>query len=249
MIIRPYKNGSQSAHELKLALTVKGIRCIITQKPLRRQASIINWGGTPGYDQRTYRKVFNPDTSRLVNKLTFFQHIGNDGGLQWTVDRDTASGWKKVMCRTKLTGHSGEGIVVWDSEMKKENLTISPLYVRYQPKEAEYRVHTGLTRDRGGVELIFCQRKVFAKRDGMAAPRSWDVRNLDNGFIFQNHEPQAELVQFVSDFHLKHFSGLDFCAWDVLYNRGRYYILEGNTAPGLEPRTAQMYANYFEKVM
>jgi hypothetical protein len=84
-------------------------------------------------------------------------------------------------------------------------------------------------------------------------PKSWDVRSHDNGFIFQAY-PQEKLNQLPPEIFRvaklgmeKHFPKMHFAALDILYHQpsNTAIICEGNTAPGLENNTVNVYARYF----
>ncbi len=240
MIIRPYKNFSEGARALKQALVARGVRCFITQKaPVRKNSLVVNWGGTAAYNQDAYPRVLNRHPEALVNKLDFFQAVGHtEDVLEWTTDPEVARGWRKVVCRTVLNGSEGRGIIIWRNG--EGDLPRAPLYTKYHKKTHEYRVHLF---DNGN---FHAQRKVFPQ--GRGEPKNWDIRSHDNGFIFQA-EPELP-VQVLGAINGAIVAGdfnLNFCAWDVLYNNetGRARVIEGNTAPGLEGRTVDVYADYF----
>lgn len=251
LAIWAYNTGSRSAHELSAALEAPIIRH--TGSKFRgwglKSFKIINWGST---ECKSYDNVLNPASlvQRASNKLTAFTSWGGTHCPRiplWTTSRKEASEWfsqKKfkeclVVCRTILSGHSGNGIVISSSPRE---LVDAPLYTLYIPKDAEYRVHMADWR----VEPIFVQRKV---RDPDREPTTWKVRSHANGFIYQhNHKsdiPLDVLAQAASAFKA---SSLDFGAVDVIYNERerKAYVLEINTAPGLEGETILRYANAFK---
>jgi hypothetical protein len=246
MIIRPNKNFSEGARNLKQALTARNVKCFITQKaPANPRSMIVNWGGVPAYDQGRYPNVLNRDCRSLTNKLDFFNHVGHtEDTIEWTTDPAVASRWRKVVCRTVLNGSEGKGIIIWRNG--EGDLPRAPLYTKYHKKTHEYRVHVF---HRNGAYRTHVQRKVFVKgKDGLLEPKNWDVRSHDNGFIFQTENDNvpgpviANPVRVASG-----FVALDFCAWDVLYNEETKIarVIEGNTAPGLEGQTVNVYADYF----
>jgi glutathione synthase/RimK-type ligase-like ATP-grasp enzyme len=245
--IFPYRQGSSSAKKLSQALG---------GKVLKRQGSsfipkpsdvIINWGD----GQCPIANCLNkPDAIRLAsNKLHAFRAMSLAGvSVPLFADTTANVSWKGLtVVRHRLQGHSGEGIELVED---KTNLPHAPLYVQYIKKEQEYRVHLG-RRDVGngvGVHTVAVQRK--ARREGFQNP-NWQVRNHDNGFVFIRngfttppsviHEAKQALVAL----------GLDFGAVDVVYNEkeGRAYVLEINTAPGLEGQTITDYAAYFQNAI
>lgn len=167
---------------------------------------------------------------------------------KWTVYNDDAERWieegKKVVCRTILNGHGGAGIVIAASV---DELVDAPLYVQYIPKKAEYRVHVfnGDDGEQYWTEIIDIQRKI--KKPG-EEPLDWQIRSHDNGFIYvrENIEPIPQCVRDVA-WRCFRETNLHFGAVDVIYNerQDRAYVLEINTAPGLEGQTVSSYANAF----
>jgi hypothetical protein len=193
------------------------------------------------------------------NKLSFFRHA-NERLLQgfipdWTESRTQAQlmsdAGHKVVCRTVLTGHSGNGIIIVEPG---QQVPQAPLYTKYQKKTAEYRVHLGRLRG-GGVGTIDFQRKV---RDPDREPTDWNVRSHQNGFIYiRNSRDGTPLTMpdrvFEAAREVFNASGLSFGAVDVIYHQsgttepGRAWVLEINTAPGLEGTTVTNYNNFIRE--
>ena len=137
-----------------------------------------------------------------------------------------------VVARTILRGHSGNGIVMLSSNQDQVN---APLFTQYVKKKDEYRVHVFKEKP------FFVQRK--ARKSSVETP-NWQIRNLAGGFIYARQE--LDVPECVEDVALKVFerTGLDFGAVDIIYNEreNQFYVLEVNTAPGLEGTTLQKYA-------
>lgn len=237
--VLPYKQGSKGAKALAtelggLVLKVEGSN----YKP-RPDDVVINWGGS----DNAPRATVNNDRERLAsatNKLTFFQSLKGSGLTPdfWTRKEDIPESAFPVVARTILSGHSGAGIVIGAD---RASLPDCPLYVRYIKKKDEYRVHVG----KGGKIISLQQKK---RRQGFENP-NWQVRNHGNGFVYvrDNINPPEQVVNVA----LQAFSvlGLDFGAVDVIWNEHdkRAYVLEINTAPGLEGQTVKDYADYFRE--
>lgn len=246
-----YKPGSRGAAALAEALGARVLRHEGSVWRPRLGDTVINWGSTADlrFDQAT---IMNPpELVRIAgNKLSFFQYVfgpESQGGVpripDFTTDRVEAQNWLNrghiIVCRMSLTGHSGHGIIIVSGQ---DTLPEAPLYVKYVKKDSEYRVHIF---DR---EVIDLQRKV---RDPDREPLDWKVRSHSNGFIFQRNNinvPQDVLEQARRAFVV---SGLDFGAIDVIWNRNEQqaYVLEINTAPGLEGSTVPNYANAFRRLI
>lgn len=255
MILFPYKNGSSGAKDLADALGIRQIKRERSRFRGSQEKLVINWGSSETTEEVSKCQVLNkPEAVALAtNKLRFFQHInfinrqGNDYceiPLFYTSINQAASlidAGYKVVCRTVLTGHSGEGIVIASTTGE---LVTAPLYVQYRPKKREYRVHvfTG--------EVVDVQRKA---RD-LEVPEervNWQVRNHDNGFVYVRDENINDIPRQVLGNALAavRMCGLDFGAVDVIYNEAttQASVLEINTAPGLSGTTLEGYRERFEQ--
>ena len=257
----PYRAGSRSATSLSRALNGLCVRLNGRSRFRPRPDDvIINWGNT---DPPIAPNRNGCDLRQVSNKLNFFNLIrdserGDIIPSFWTnpndIPDDVFEGDGRVVCRTVLAGHSGEGIIIANT---REELVDAPLYVEYIKKQEEYRVHVGKTYEpilRAGertttrvvpnFSIISGQRK--ARRLDVETP-DWQVRNHANGFIYarENLNP-PDCVLEVAKLALQ-ATDLDFGAVDVIYNQhyDRAYVLEINTAPGLEGQTVEDYANFF----
>ena len=215
------------------------------RKPLKKDV-IVNWGSSTGLTSPAIpaeARVLNSlgAVKRAANKLlTFIAMAGEHVEcVPWTANADLADEWLgegyTVVARTILTGHSGEGIILLDSNAE---FVDAPLYTKYVPKVAEYRVHVV----NGAV--IDTQRKV---RNPEVEPLSWKIRSHKNGFIFQRGNIAADAERDSLAIQAVESLGLDFGAVDIITDKtGRSYVLEINTAPGLEGQTVTSYANAFQ---
>jgi len=180
-----------------------------------------------------------------ANKLNTFNKLAQDERTQnnlprFTTDKAVAASWEKdVYVRHVLTGHSGRGIQIVEAGGE---LPDAPLYTGYIKRQDEYRVHVA------GGEVIFVQRKA-RKLDVPDDQVNWKVRNLEGGFIYANEG--VEISEDVKQLCINAIEilGLDFGAVDLVNTRkGKFFILEVNTAPGLGGTTLEKYAEYFTKV-
>lgn len=242
----PYKAGSCGAKELANALGARVLRRQGSKYRFREGDLVINWGARdcPFHGKGVANQ---PDTIEpAANKLTCFQMM-KEAGVSiprfWTNKADIPDDAFPIMCRTKLQAHSGEGIVVAE---RRDQLVNAPLYTQYIKKKHEYRVHV-IRRLGAGTSIITVQRKA-KKNDRDDA--NFMVRNLANGFVYvmDDNTPQC-----VKDEAIKALesTGLAFGAVDVIYNehQNKAYVLEINTAPGLEERTAKEYAKVFQQIV
>lgn len=238
--IYPYKQGSKSAKKLAEVL---GCKVLKTQGSKYRPQSgdvVINWGS--GHCPYTIPTVLNKSDAigRASNKLTAFRRF-KEAGVSipefWTSKEEVPTDGTKIVARTNLSGHSGAGIVIWDGS---GDLVSASLYTKYIKKADEFRIH--VMKDKA----FFIQRK--ARKIAVENP-NWEVRNLEGGFVYVAHslddvpdEAKENAVRSIIAL------GLDFGAVDLIHGRdGKWYILEVNTACGLEDRTAEKYKEAFHE--
>lgn len=257
LLIYSYNPGSEGAKNLKEALGIQRIKNERSKFVGGPGKTVINWGSTEVPLEVRKCRIINIPTAvqGVANKLTFFQRISrHERGIlpPWTTDQKEAVAWAAgghtVCARTILNGHSARGLVL----MEKDNprgFVKAPLYTRYVKKQEEYRVHVAMG------EVIDVQRKTLNKERAEEIKNAgqeinWKVRNLENGFIYQrnNVHPGANVL----DVALKavRYSELDFGAVDIVVDSGtkQAFVLEINSAPGLEGTTVENYANVFRRL-
>lgn len=244
--VYPYKAGSRSAKALAEACGGRVLRKVGSKYRFREGDLVINWGASDcpfkGRGVANQPNAIEPAS----NKLKCFQ-LMKDAGVNipqfWTKKDEIPDNAFPIMCRTKLQAHSGEGIVVAE---RREQLVNAPLYTQYLKKKQEYRVHA-LRKPGGGTSIITVQRK--AKRNGVD-DANFMVRNLANGFVYVVEDRPPECVKEEA-FKALESTGLAFGGIDVVYNekQNKAYVLEINTACGLEDRTAEAYAKAFKELV
>lgn len=246
--VYPYKKGSRSARRLAAILSGKVLKLDTRIIPFNWDV-IINWGSSScPYETANCRLLNKPSAVKTAaNKREAFRALEAAGVSIPKFASSTADvKWTgTTVVRHKLTGHSGEGIEIAENT---ENLPAAPLYVEYVKKEDEYRIHVV------GDEITTIQRKGL--RSDFDGEPNWKVRNHCNGFVFVRNgdngdgitPPESVLEQ--ARLAIKAL-GLDFGAVDVIYNRNarKAYVLEVNTAPGMEGSTIQEYADGFKKLI
>lgn len=253
MLIYGYKFGSASSKALSASLGARRIRHMNSGLIGRASKRVINWGASELPPEVAKCTIVNEPhrVAIAANKLSFFnfihQHNMNDGIIRlatvsippFTTDKTQAQLWmhdgRAVVERHKLTGNSGEGIVICPADGE---LGDAPLYTQYINKNQEYRVHYAFG------EVIDVQRKArstaFADEDV-----NWKIRNTANGFIYAREDGVYPTDIVTQASRAVEALGLDFGAVDVIFNdnRNKAYVLEVNTAPGL---TGTTLANYTE---
>lgn len=167
----------------------------------------------------------------------------------------------RVFARTSLSSHSGKGIVLMVSEadaniqaiVQLKNSGTFPVYIVEGPdfpseelancrlftqgvsgSRIEYRIHVV----RG--EAVLCQSK-RRKAEFADNPNYQSiVRNVGSGWIYAVNDLQVEgnSLEAAKEAAINTVTamGLDFGAVDIVWQRGstKAYVLEVNTAPGLE---------------
>lgn len=247
--LHAYKNGSESAKLLRDALGIKMLLPAGKGKWKGKAGDkLINWGcSTPHPNKNLATYVNTPEAVRsAANKLITQQRFDAtpamaEHTLPWTTERVTAHQWIEngdtVVCRQKLTGNSGEGIVIAE---KVEDLVDAPLYTLYKKKKDEFRVHVF------DGEIIDVQRKA-RKHEVEDDKVNWKVRNLDGGFIFARNNVIAPMPVRKAAIEAVKALGLVHGAVDIGHGRHGTYVYEVNTACGLAGSTLVTYAKAFAK--
>lgn len=203
---------------------------------------IINWGlRRLPTSMHPLAKVLNKPCSVSIasDKLKSFIALEKAGVSvpAFSTDKQPSVGSDTVV-RHVLRGQGGSGI-----EVVKDGTPLpqAPLYVQYIKRSNEYRVHVVCGK------VISVQRKA-RKRSVPDSCVDWQVRNHKNGFIFERNSGK-EYPTYVREEGLKAVValGLDFGAVDIVTRKGKAYVLEVNTAPGLTNTTLEEWINAFQE--
>lgn len=253
----PYKVGSESATELSKLLEIVRVKADGNYVP-KIGHKIVNWGQgkIPNWmDIATRRGVSilnKPSAVNIAaNKLTALQSLKASGVRvpEFTTNLADAQRWLNnfgvVVERHELRGNSGDGIrivTLYDDEMER-TLSYAPLYTKFIPKTAEFRVHVF----KGEViDYIEKKKALSENRDGTFNKY---ISSINCGWVFSRTnvrdlpEVRALGIKAVSAL------GLDFGAVDIVFADGLPYVLEVNTAPGLSGLTLIKYANTLRRYM
>lgn len=248
LVVRNRQSNSARALAEALATNVNALRQGVRTLP--QYDVLLNWGCSRMPIQAVgQQKVLNkPEAvANAKDKLVSFK-LFRDQGVPCPAFWDNVHDIPRdgiIIGRETARGSGGEGIVIIrPGNRAPEGL---PLYTQYIPKEHEYRLH--VVKD----DVILIQQK----RKENDVPQTLDqklIRNRDNGWVFAVNN-----VTFFTDEHKKAAEqaainavkalGLDFGAVDLVMHRdnGMPYVLEVNTAPGLEsPTLIQRYATKFQ---
>lgn len=249
--VLPYRQGSKSAKALAEALGGKVLKLEGSKFVPKADDVVINWGNTVAIDSHWPSLINKSQILRNAsNKLLFFQRMTEAGHADiipqfWNQYGGIPDEAFPVVCRTELAGHSGAGIVI---AANRGELVPAPLYTQYIKKEHEYRIHIGKRGE--DYVTIAVQRKArnSSVPDDLV---NWQVRSHANGFVFVREGVNPPAACLDAARIALGASGLDFGAVDVIWNshQERAYVLEINTAPGLEGQTVQDYAEFFRSVL
>jgi hypothetical protein len=222
-----------------------GFKRAIKGKAIKKGDGLVNWGSSQILEVHPDIVIrrFNTHNSVNVacNKLTFFNFIEDKENVRvvpWTTDKEVVGKWQAaghtVVARTVLTGHSGDGIIIVGPD---DPIPDAPLYTKYIFKTKEFRVHVV------GGKVIDTQRKI---RDPNKEVKNWKIRSHANGFIYTRNGIEHDDNRDDCAIAAVDALGLDFGAVDIILDKsGLYYVLEINTAPGLEGQTVERYAAAF----
>jgi len=222
---------------------------------------VLLWGrGSDAQRLKTdYRLVINPyDKSDIITNKLKFARANFQSSLEWTEQAAVAKEWAaergaKVVCRTKLDGHSGQGIVI---ARNPDQVVPAPLYSKYFRKVREFRVFIASTRhhlgDYGAEEYIQVLYLTSKRNAGGVEDRDdLLVRSKTKGWVFQREDiakadETTELGRvsraFMSEMmeHVNDWEGGWLMALDVAQAKdGTCKVLEANLAPGLNEHTAK----------
>jgi hypothetical protein len=244
-----YNPNSEGCAELARALGIQRIRHENSRYVGSERKTVINWGSSTLPDAVARSRILNSPgvVAAMSNKRKFFELMEDATDVrvpEWTTSKQETASWienkAKVCARAKLTGHSGEGLSIHSSYVDIPDVS---LYTIYVPKDMEFRVHIV------DGEIIDVQRKI--KRPDFEGEVNWKIRNHAGGFLYARNGvdeicPEDVRTQALACMER---SGLDFGAVDVIWNakRAQAYVLEINTAPGLQGQTVTSYADAFRK--
>lgn len=231
--IFPYKKGLESTSLLKGA----GATVLNKLSKPRRGRVCHSWGmrEIPAWSNRVLW-VNNPAAIPLVsNKLNWFR---TGLGPESTESKEEAQAYaaikgNKIVCRTKLEGCGGAGIVI---ARNAEQVVDAPVYTMYHKKSSEYRV---MFSPSTGLVYAWSKRRPegreFTKDELL-------IRTDSMGYVYQRERevPLAVTLQLNKVGAELEKLGLNLGAYDVGYNKAddTAVVYEVNTAPGLNEDTA-----------
>lgn len=215
----------------------------------RPNTVVVNWGNSRAPAVRLAgARIINPFevVAAASNKLTAFDKMREAGVTtpNFVKTKEEAAALVNqghvLVCRTKLNAHSGEGIVL---AAREQELVDAPLYVQYMKKKKEFRVHVAF-----GTVIDVQEKRLRSDFEGEP---NFSVRNHHTGWVYCREN--IEEPNTLRDEATKAIAalGLDFGAVDIIWNahHNTCYVLEVNTAPGLEGATVESYATTFQQYL
>lgn len=209
---------------------------------------IVNWGNPKQvHNTATY---LNPlDAVRVAsNKLSTFKAL-KEAGVSIPVfftNKEDLGPRTKYMARTTLTGHSGQGIVVG----KPSELPEAPLYSKLVKKTAEYRAIVVNGKVVDFKQKLKRRAQSEENPDGHVGEHDEFVWNLDGGYIFARNgirHPEEADIQSIKALEALN---LKYGAVDLIEDaNGKIYVLEINTAFGLEGTTVSLVGNAIKEIV
>lgn len=234
IVFKPYKNGLGGLRLVKekllqLGANVRELKVVGSNYRIKQRDTVITWG--------------TPKT-----KIQQFQAFIDHGvpTVGWTTEKHWAAeaigNGEKILCRTILNGHGGAGITV---ARTVEELIDAPLYVLYQPKKREFRVHA-----LAGYHGVYIREKKAVAKENRNENFNNLIRNHDNGWVFckfVDDDEAFDTTQLFLECRAAVSSlGLPFGAVDVGWHPDTgFTVYEVNTAPGCDNKTADFYAHAF----
>lgn len=257
VIVFPYRKMSKSAAALAEHFHYKIVNYTM-QATLKLDDDpyvLVNWGSRnipAAYMNRENVHILNkPACVTVASDKTLFFQEAQKYGLRvpsWTTDFSQAMSWigegYEVLGRDSI-GKGGTDIVFASDDLSE--FANKQLWTVYKKKKDEYRVH--VFRDK----IIDAQRKAVrtTDADGNEIDTSqidFRVRNLANGFVFVKTNVTLPAEVMLQAIHAVRMCCLDFGAVDIIWNdhEQKAYVLEVNTAPGLEGSTVHSYVKAIE---
>jgi predicted ATP-grasp superfamily ATP-dependent carboligase len=237
VIIYAYSNKSKSARKLAKVLGCKLLRAV---KSKYKGGKIINWGNAKAPAVKGAYEILNePQAVNIaIDKLRTFKalHEAKVPTVPFTTNKEVAKDWllkNKTVFARETQGHSGSGITIVSPD---GDLPDSPVFTQYVKKKREFRVHIF-----AGIVVDVAQKR---KIKGFENPNTF-IRSHKNGWVFCREDlVEPDDLREVSIAAVKTL-GLDFGAVDVIWNekQNKCFVLEVNTAPGLEGTTLERYAD------
>lgn len=189
----------------------------------------VRWGAT-GKMRFKPKKIINKGTAiQTASDKWEFMNMMREAGIRIPNTWGPASPDIQFPCLGRKREHIGGTDVVrciQKADVRHAISLGSEFFSQYIPKQAEYRLHVL------GERVGKASQKVRTNEDVPYDPWVW---NLSTGYTFRVPEERVPATTRFMAVQAVELAGLDFGAVDVIVgDDGRPYILEVNTAPGLQ---------------
>jgi glutathione synthase/RimK-type ligase-like ATP-grasp enzyme len=239
------RRPSKSAYALSKALGIKRLKRSNSKFTPKPGDVIVNWGLVDVLPHATY---LNPPSAveLAADKLATFKCLTAHGIATPNHQTFKPTGSDLWLARTTLHGHSGDGIVL----ATPDQLPSAPLYTQHIPKVAEYRAIVV-----NGQVVDFKQklkRRPYSDENptghvGEHHPHVW---SYDNGYIFAREGIERPADLDTISINTMQALGLNYGALDIIKSEdGKLYILEVNTAFGLDGSTTSLVASAIQRLI
>jgi hypothetical protein len=248
IFVAPHDIDSCGAKSLAMALKAKRILPEHSRYKYFPNHVVINWGrrNIPWY--RGGMNVINrpENVATAINKVSSFNVLLAEKVRvpNFSTNIEDAKNWIKkeeiVFCRTLTSASAGRGIVI---ARQLSELVPAPLYVAYKKKKSEFRIAVV-----DGKVVDFSQKRRKTDFEGEVCNL---IRSHDKGWVFCRENCVPPKIALDEAVKAVKAMKLDFGAVDVIYNESENhaYVLEVNTAPGLEGQTIINYSNALGKLI
>ena len=243
--IQAYGNGkSKSARELARALGVKRLRVTGSKFRGKNTDVIVNWGKPKKILSNVV--YLNPIEAviKASNKLITLETLEEEGVSIPKYYRELISPPDDMLlvARTVLNGHSGKGIVIGTREELYNQGVEAQLYTEYIKKMNEYRVIVV------GNRII--DVKIKKKKRDWEGERDKHIWNKGNGYCYVRNSGIFHFKLHLLGIDSINALGLKYGAVDIIEDEERnLYVLEVNTAFGLEGTTIQLTADAIKELI
>lgn len=264
----PYNLGSASSRALANELGITRIKPENSRYNFRPNHLIINWGNSNLSTNLTEAegRILNHPSSigTASNKLNTYHafSIHDIPQPDLTTFKNVANEWLEgghtVLGRDLMRGSGGRGITVYhpDEYSNLPDHVRHRYYTKYIKKRREFRFHVVTTMMEpssvNDYSVLFVQeKKRRASENRNDENYNQYIRNHQNEWVFA-HNNLDPIPDSLITLAKKAVYSLDlhFGAVDVIYNQlqDQGYVLEVNTACGMEGTTLGIYRNYFREM-
>ena len=213
----------------------------------RPSDTIINWGNVKQVHNSRYLNPLSA-VQAAANKLETFRLLKQASvpTPEWFTSASNLDPDQTYVARTELYGHSGVGIVT----AKPEDLPSAPLYTQFIDKVAEYRAIVV-----GDKVVDFKQKKKRNSQsednpDGHIGEHDPYVWNLNGGYVFARNDINPPIEAAPTSIGAVQALGLTYGAVDLIEDaEGKIYVLEINTAFGIEGTTLQLVGDAIKELL